>query len=494
MMTDSDNNLMTEDPKEFEDQLVTRLVAICGDAHVLSGDAIAAHYRRDWLGKAESHPALVVRPANTPEVAAVMKLCAETKTPVIPFGGNSGLAGGTIAAAGQNIVLLSLERMNQIREVNSAGRFMVAEAGCIIENLHTAAAAESLMFPLVFGAKGTAQIGGALSTNAGGLNVVRYGNARHLCLGLEVVTADGAVMDLLPALKKDNTGFDLVNLMIGAEGTLGIITAASLSLVTPPPAFATAMVKVRDVEAALALMNLAQAESGGRIEAFELFGRLHYELCARHLSHVTPPFAEAADLAVMIEIAAGSEADAVPGDDGRLPLADELEAILASAFDAGWVSDAVIAQSAAQRANMWAMREDVLSAMMAHGKWVMNDISFQVADLPAAIADLDAAFNAVAPGVYGTAFGHMGDGNLHVCARPHDRDPEDCPDEAAAIKQAVRDVVTKWRGSISAEHGIGTDKQTDMKAMKDPVAYAMMQSIKTALDPHNLLNPGKVLM
>ena len=474
--------------------LASRFAAICGEAHVEAGDGIGPRYQSDWLGKAVSEPAIVVRPASTEEVAGVMKICAETRTPVIPFGGNSGLASGTIARAEDQVVMLSLERMNKVRKIDAPGRYMVAEAGCIIESLHHAAAAEGLMFPLVFGAKGTAQIGGALGTNAGGLNVVRYGSARALCLGLEVVTAAGEVMDLLPALKKNNTGYDLVNLIIGAEGTLGIITAASLALVPPPPALATAMVKLRDLDAALALMNLAQAESGGRVEAFELFGRLHYELCARHLAHVTPPFDEAADLAVMIEIAAGSTDDATIGDDGTLPLATQLETILATALEAGWISDAVVAQSAAQRANMWAMREDVLTAMMAHGKWVMNDISFQVADLPAAIADLDAAFHAVAPGLYGTAFGHMGDGNLHVCARPYDKDPADFPQEAAAIKQAVRDVVAKWRGSISAEHGIGTDKQTDMKAMKDPAAYAMMQAIKKALDPDNLLNPGKVLM
>ncbi len=489
-MTGSTTELATPSAAD----LAPRLAAICGDSHVSVGSNIDPRYQRDWLGRADSHPAIVVRPGDTAAVAAVMALCAETRTAVIPFGGNSGLAGGTMAADGQDIVLLSLERMNRIREMNVPGRVMVAEAGCIIEHLHHAAEAQGLMFPLVFGAKGTAQIGGALSTNAGGLNVVRYGNARNLCLGLEVVTARGEVMDLLPALKKNNTGYDLINLMIGAEGTLGIITAASLSLVTPPPAYATAMVKVRDVPAALELMNFTQAESGGRIEAFELFGRLHYELCIRHLPHITPPFAEPADLAVMIEIAAGSDADATVGDDGSLPVTTQLEAILGTALEAGWISDAVVARSASQRANMWAMREDVLSAMVAHGKWVMNDISFQVADLPAAIADLDAAFAAVAPGVYGTAFGHMGDGNLHVCARPYDKDPADCPAEAAAIKQAVRDVVTRWRGSISAEHGIGTEKQADMKAMKDPAAYAMMTSIKAALDPDNILNPGKVLM
>ncbi|MEC7438071.1 MAG: FAD-binding oxidoreductase, partial [Pseudomonadota bacterium] len=254
--------------------LASRFAKICGDAHVEAGDGIGPRYQSDWLGKTVSEPAIVVRPASTEEVAGVMKICAETRTPVIPFGGNSGLASGTIARAEDQVVMLSLERMNKVRRIDAPGRYMVAEAGCIVESLHHAAAAEGLMFPLVFGAKGTAQIGGALGTNAGGLNVVRYGSARALCLGLEVVTAAGEVMDLLPALKKNNTGYDLVNLMVGSEGTLGIITAASLKLVTPPHAFATAMVKVRDVEAALELMNMTQSRSGGQVEAFELIGRL----------------------------------------------------------------------------------------------------------------------------------------------------------------------------------------------------------------------------
>ena len=397
-----------------------------------------------------------------------------------------------MARAEDQVVLLSLERMNRVRRIDRAGMYMVAEAGCIIQNLHQAVEAEGLMFPLVFGAKGTAQIGGALGTNAGGLNVIRHGSARALCMGLEVVTASGEVMDLLPALKKNNTGYDLVNLMV-SEGTLGIITAASLKLV-PPLAQATAMVKVRDVEAALELMNMTQARTGGRIEAFELIGRLMYELPVKYPDHVTAPFEEAPDLAVLMEIGAATKEDAEIGADGTVALESQLESILADAFEAELIHDAVIARSAAQRLNFWAMREGTLDAMQMHGNWVMNDISFQVSDLAGAIADMEAAFAAIAPGPFCVAFGHMGDGNLHINARPYDRDPSECPDEVAAIKDAVRDTVVKWRGSISAEHGIGTDKQQDMKRLKDPVAYEMMKAIKAALDPHNLLNPGKVLL
>ena len=217
---------------DFTDQLI----GICGAAHVLTGDEIEPRYRRDWLGLYESHPLYVVRPDSTEAVAAIMKACAATKTPVIPLGGNSGLTGATIAGEAEGILLLSLERMNQIRSIDGDGQVMIAEAGCILENLHKAADQAGLMFPLVFGAKGTAHIGGALGTNAGGLNVIRYGNARALCMGLEVVTASGEVMDLLPALKKDNTGYDLINLMVGSAGTLGIITAATLKLVPRPEA------------------------------------------------------------------------------------------------------------------------------------------------------------------------------------------------------------------------------------------------------------------
>jgi FAD/FMN-containing dehydrogenase len=301
-------------------------------------------------------------------------------------------------------------------------------------------------------------------------------------------------MDLLPALKKDNTGYDLINLMVGSEGTLGIITAATLKLVPRPEAYATAMVVVPDVSAALKLMNFVQARTGGRVEAFELFGQLMYDLCVKYLDHITAPFSYSPPLSVLVEIAAGSAEDAKTDADGKLALIQQLEDILGEAFETGIAEDAVIAYSETQRRNLWTMREDTLDAMQRHGNWLLSDVSFQVSDLPGAIADLEAAFAAIAPGPFCIAFGHMGDGNLHSCARPFDEDPADHPAEAAAIKQALQDAVVKWRGSISAEHGIGTDKQAAMRELKDPVAYEMLKSIKTALDPDNLLNPGKLLM
>lgn len=477
-----------------DQEMIDKFRAICGDAHVEAGNDINPKYKRDWLDKYPSDPFMVLRPDSTAKVADLMKICAATKTIVIPLGGNSGLTGATQAQSDQKAVIISLERMNMIREVNGDGRYMIAESGCIIENLHKAADQAGWMFPLVFGAKGTAHIGGALGTNAGGLNVVRYGNARALCLGLEVVTAKGEIMDLLPALKKDNTGYDLVNLIIGSEGTLGIITAATLTLVPKPAAYATAMVAVPDMKAALKLMNHVQQQTGGRLEAYELMDKVIYDLCIDNLDYVTAPFEYSPELSVLMEIAAGSPDDVKTQPDGRLNLATQLETILAEAFDQGVAKDAIIANSEAQRQNLWAMREGALNAMQKHGNWVMSDVSFQVNDLPDAIADLKAAFAAVAPGPFCVAFGHMGDGNLHAFARPYDEDPKDHPAEAAAIKEALRNTVVKWRGSISAEHGIGQDKQAEMKQLKDPVAYAMMKSIKATLDPDNILNPGKVLL
>ncbi|MGB1952676.1 MAG: FAD-binding oxidoreductase [Candidatus Puniceispirillum sp.] len=477
-----------------EQELIEKFRAVCGAAHVETGTDIDPKYQRDWLDRYPSSPLIVVRPDSTEKVAALMKICAATKTIVIPLGGNSGLTGATQAHPDQKAVLMSLERMNTIREMNGDGRYMIAESGCIVENLHKAADQAGWMFPLVFGAKGTAHIGGALGTNAGGLNVVRYGNARALCLGLEVVTATGEIMNLLPALKKDNTGYDLVNLIIGSEGTLGIITAATLTLVPKPAAYATAMVVVPDMDAALKLMNHVQQQTGGRLEAYELMDKVIYDLCVTNLDHVTAPFDYSPELSILMEIAAGSPDDVKVQSDGRLNLAIQLETILATAFEENVANDAIIASSEAQRQNLWAMREGALNAIQKHGNWIMSDVSFQVADLPNAVADLKAAFAAVAPGPFCVAFGHMGDGNLHAFARPFDEDPADHPEETAAIKAALRDIVVKWRGSISAEHGIGQDKQAEMKQLKDPTAYAMMKSIKATLDPDNILNPGKVLL
>ena len=467
------------------------LKAAVGDKGWYETEADMAPYLAEERGYYHGESPLVLRPANTEEVSKIVTICAEHGIPITPQGGNTGLCGGAVATGG---VLVNLGRMNNVREIDAINATMTVEAGCILKELQDKAADAGFLFPLSLAAEGTCEIGGNISTNAGGIQVLRYGNTRDLVLGLEVVTADGRVWHGLRGLRKNNTGYDLVNLMVGSEGTLGIITAASLKLVTPPHAFATAMVKVRNVEAALELMNMTQSRCGGQVEAFELIGKLMYELPVQYLDHVSPVFDEAPELAVLMELGAARPEDAAPGPDGTVALSALLESILADAFEAGLVEDAVIAQSDAQRANFWAMREGTLEAMQRHGPWVMNDISFQVSDLPGVIADMEAAFAAVAPGPFCVAFGHMGDGNLHINARPYDKDPKEHPEEAQAIKDAVRDIVIKWRGSISAEHGIGLDKQQDMKDLKDPVAYAMMKSIKQALDPDNLLNPGKVLM
>ena len=478
----------------MSNDLIESLRDIVGDTGLKTAGDDTASFLTDWHGQYQGQALAVVMPETTEQVSQVMGFADAHDIVVVPQGGNTGFMGGATPDSSGHSIVLSLRRMNRIREIDPTNMSMTVEAGCVLQTLHEATEAEGLYFPLNLAAKGSCTIGGNLGTNAGGLNVVRYGSARALCLGLEVVTAAGEVMDLLPALKKNNTGYDLVNLMVGSEGTLGIITAASLKLVTPPHAFATAMVKVRDVEAALQLMNMTQSRSGGQVEAFELIGKLMYELSVKYLDHVSPVFDEAPDLAVLMELGAARPEDAAPGPDGTVALSALLESILGDAFEAGLVEDAVIAQSDTQRANFWAMREGTLDAMQRHGPWVMNDISFQVSDLPGVIADMEAAFAAVAPGPFCVAFGHMGDGNLHINARPYDADPKDHPQEAQAIKDAVRDIVVKWRGSISAEHGIGLDKQHDMKQLKDPVAYAMMKSIKQALDPDNLLNPGKVLL
>ena len=395
------------------DSFKADLAAICGSAHVLGGNDIDARYLRDWLGKAESHPALVVRPPDTAAVAAVMRLCAETKTPVIPFGGNSGLAGGTVAAAGQNIVLLSLERMKRVREMNAAGRFMVAEAGCIIEQLHAVAASESLMFPLVFGAKGTAQIGGALSTNAGGLNVVRYGTTRELTLGLEVMLMGGRVLNMLSGLRKDNTGYDLRHLFVGSEGTLGVITAATMKIFPMPVARATAFAEVRDVAAAVELLHRLQAASGGGVEAFELIPADILHVLYRHFPDIPQPLATRGKMNVLMEIASTNPASGVADEAGQSPLRSLMEETLGTALEDGLVIDATIAASEAQRDALWEVRETAPESHKLSAGVARSDISLPQSALAPFYDEMVDGIRAIDPNIWICGYGHIGDGNLH---------------------------------------------------------------------------------
>ncbi len=465
--------------------LIPELQAIVGPANVLTG-AEAAPYGRDWIGKYPSQPYAVVRPANTREVSAVVALAGARGVAIVPVSGNTGLAGGTCA---QGALMVSLARMNAIRALNPAARTATVEAGVVLADLHAAAEDQGLIFPLFFGARGSAMVGGALSTNAGGSNVLRYGNTRALCLGLEVVLPDGQVMNLMNALYKDNTGYDLRDLMIGAEGTLGIITGAVLRLFPKPRAYATAMVAVPALAQALDLLNRLQEATGGAVEAFEYMPRDYMARLAKYRPDLRPAFEADHEVNILVEVGATSPRDATPEATGAVPVVRHLEEVLGAMLEEGLVIDAVVAQSQAQRAEMWTRRELAAEVSLNQLPIVDNDIAVpldRVADflerMQARLATMDAGAETV-------SVAHLGDGNLHFGVYPSHGDAA----HIDAIRKAVEDVVAGLGGSFSAEHGIGVSKLPTMARRKDPVALKVMRQIKRAIDPHNIMNPGKVL-
>lgn len=458
---------------------------IVGDAQLLTGAAIAA-YAHDWTGKYTCEPLCVLRPANTAEVAALMRLANETATPIVPVGGNTGLNGGTHATGA---ALLSLERMNRIREIRAEARVALVEAGVVLERLHQATAEHGLTFPLNFGAKGSAMIGGVLSTNAGGSNVLRYGNTRALVLGLEAVMADGTIVDAMTALHKDNSGYDIKDLLIGAEGTLGVITAAVVKLVPMPRAFATAMVALPSLADALTLLNALQAATGGAVEAYEYMPGAYFDGLQKIHPAMRAPFAERYEVNVMVEVGATAERDATPGPDGALPVVSRLEAVLGDAMEAGRVLDAVIASSEAQRGAMWAAREAAAEVSFGRIPFVANDIALPLDRVAAFYDRMRAVLDRISPGAEDVSVAHLGDGNIHYMVYPTSADPA----HLDTIMEAVEDEVKKLGGSFSAEHGIGLSKRPSMARRKDPGALDVMRRLKVALDPKGILNPGKVL-
>jgi len=463
--------------------MIDRFMDIIGTAHVLTGKA-AAKYARDWTGKYNWSPLGVLRPANTGEVAACLSLANEMRLSVVPVSGNTGLAGGTQA---DGAVMLSLERLNHIREVNAQARSATVEAGVILETLQTAVEAEGLIFPLTFGAKGSAMIGGCLATNAGGSNVLRYGNTRDLCLGIEAVLPTGEVVDLMTPLHKDNSGFDLRHLLIGAEGTLGIITAAVLKLAPKPRAYATAMVAAKSLEAALTLLNRLQEETGGAVEAFEYMPDAYLQEQERH-SGQPPVFAARHAVNLLIELGDTAPDAAQPDAQGRVAIAQHLESALEGAFERGDILDAVIAQTEAQRRDMWARREaaaEVCTTRFA----IINDIALPLDKVASFFDQMEPRLPQVDAGAQSISVAHLGDGNIHYTVWPAATDPA----VHDAIIEAVEDVVLALGGSFSAEHGVGTAKLTSMQRRKDAGALMAMRRIKAALDPLGILNPGKVL-
>ncbi|PVA10373.1 FAD-binding oxidoreductase [Pelagivirga sediminicola] len=465
--------------------MLDRLREILGAANVLTGKDMDP-FACDWSGAPQGTPLAVLRPGSTADVAAILKLANESRTPVVPMSGNTCLSGAT-AAEGAWVV--SMARMNKIREIRPTGRIAIVEAGAILANIHDAVAEHDLIFPLFFGARGSAMIGGALSTNAGGSNVLRYGNTRDLCLGIEAVLPDGEVIDLMRQLHKDNSGYDLRHLLIGAEGTLGIITAAVIKLFPAPLANATAMVAVPRVGDALELLNRLQQETGGAVQAFEYMPRAYIETHLLQTKDARPPFDERHDVNIMVEVGATAPRDAVPDANGQIPIAAHLESVLADLFEEGAILDAVVAQNETQRREMWERREAAAQVMTYQTPHVDRDIAVpvdrmqefldQVAQI---IADLD-------PGAQDVSVAHLGDGNLHLGVFPT-RDDEDL---CQRIGDLAEDAAVALGGSFSAEHGIGWRKRPAMARHKNPGAMAAMRTIKTALDPNGILNPGKVL-
>jgi FAD/FMN-containing dehydrogenase len=468
-----------------EPELISELSAIVGAAHVASG-ADMARWSQDWSGEDRWTPLAVARPATAGEVAAILRMANGRGLPVVPVSGNTGMAGGTRA---EGALMLSLDRMNRIREIQPEARIAVAEAGVILSSLHDAVEEHGLIFPLFFGARGSAMLGGALSTNAGGSNVLRYGNARALCLGVEVVTPTGEVMNLMSALHKDNSGYDLRDLVIGAEGTLGIITAAIVKLFPKPRAYATAMVATKTVRDAVALLHALQAETGGAVEAFEYMPGTYIDAHLTRYPEARPPFDARHEVNVLIELGAIAARDSAPGPDGTVPIVAQLEEALMEALEAGTVLDAVVAQNEAQRAEMWARREAAAELALLKLPFVDNDVAVRPDLMQALLERIETRTRALDPGIGFLNVAHLGDGNLHFAGWPSSPDP----DLMKAISRVVEEEVVALGGSFSAEHGVGVLKRPAMAAHKDPVALAVMGRIKAALDPNGILNPGKII-
>jgi FAD/FMN-containing dehydrogenase len=464
--------------------LLDELRALLGSAQVLCEGDLSA-WERDWRKRWRGRALAVVRPGNAAEVAQVLQACARHGASVVPQGGNTGLVGGGVPDDSGSQVLLSLTRLNRVRAIDPANLTMTVDAGMVLQAVQQAAADAGLLFPLSLAAEGSCTIGGNLATNAGGTQVLRYGNARELCLGLEVVTAQGEVWDGLTGLRKDNTGYDLRDLFVGSEGTLGVITAATLKLFPQPAASLTALARCESLPACVALLGLAQARLGAGLTGFEVMNEFSLSLVRRHfaqLAHPLPP----APWTVLLEYA---DADGLDSARGRF------ESLLEAALEQGTIGDAAVAESLAQSAAMWQLREAIPLAQSEEGLNVKHDISVPVSAIPAFCERTDAALRAAFAGVRLVNFGHLGDGNLHYNVQ--------CPEgaEAAdflathevAINRIVYDAVQACGGSFSAEHGVGALKRHEMDERKSPVALGLMRSIKQALDPHGLLNPGRVV-
>ena len=474
---------MTSAP--LDSDLLDRFAAIVGDAYALRVEADIAPHVREHRGLYPGRTPLVLKPGTVDEVSRILALATETGTPVVPQGGNTGLVGGQMPHTTGDEIVVSLSRLNRVREIDLLSNTVIVEAGVVLEALHRAVEAEERFFPLSLGSQGSCQIGGNLSSNAGGTAVLAYGNMRELCLGVEVVLPTGEVFDDLRKLKKDNTGYDLKNLFVGAEGTLGIITAAVLKIFPTPRGREVGWAGVASPEDALALFGLATELAGANLTGFELIGKTPLDFALRLASGSPPPLAGDWPWHVLVDISSGRSQE-----DAR----SLLEAILTEGMEKGLVGDAAIAESIAQSKAFWALRENISEAQKPEGASIKHDISVPVASIPEFIERAAAAVEGVSPGARVVCFGHMGDGNLHYnVSQPVGVDPRAYLALYRPMNKAVHDIVRDLGGSISAEHGIGQLKRDELLATAPPVAIDLMRRVKKAFDPAGIMNPGKVL-
>ena len=462
---------------------------IVGDKGLILDAHDKQPFLTDWRGSLVGRAAAVVRPASTGEVSKVAKLCHDNGVAIVPQGGNTGLMGGATPWPDHAGIVLSLGRMNRVLHVDPVGYAMTVEAGCILQTIQDTAASHDRFFPLSLGAQGSCMIGGNLSTNAGGVQVLRYGNARNLVLGLEVVLANGDVFDGLRALKKDNTGYDLKHLFMGAEGTLGIITKAVLKLWPVPKDVCTAWLAIRDVKAAVDILSEAYAASEDNVGSCELMSRACTDLVLRHIPGLQDPLKAETEWYLLLEWSSSR-----PRQDGTAGMSDKMEQFLADQLEAGRVLDAVIAQTEAQSRNMWRIRESVAEASRAEGPGLSYDMSVAVSKIPEFIDRGVKAVLDILPAIRPYPLGHIGDGNLHFSFMgPVGMDRETLTQHSRAITRVVNDLIASMGGSISAEHGIGIDKIDELAHYRSKTELDVMRTIKRALDPKNIMNPGKVL-
>lgn len=465
--------------------LIERFAAIVGEKNALTAPEDIAAYLIEQRDLYHGRTPLVLRPGSTEEVAAIMKLATETRTPVVPQGGNTGLVGGQQPDESGAAIILSLGRMNRIRNLDTVGNLVTLEAGVILKNLQDAAEKAGRLFPLSLGAEGSCQIGGNLGSNAGGTAVLAYGNMRELCLGLEVVLPTGEILNDLRYVKKDNTGYDLKDIFVGSEGTLGVITAAVLKIFPQPKGKGVAYAGLRSPEDVLRLFQLATEHAGPSLTGFELMPRVGVEFTVRHVDGVRDPLESPHDWYVLIDISSSrSEEDA----------RTTLETILTEAFENDLIQDAAIAESVAQAQSFWKMREEISWAQKPEGGSIKHDISVPVASIPAFIHEANAATLDMIPGARVVCFGHIGDGNLHYnVSQPVGADKEAFLARWHDLNHRIHTIVATYGGSISAEHGIGQLKREELVFFKQDIALDLMRRIKAAFDPAGIMNPGKVL-